>query len=461
LFEALAPDPTRGDVLQWVTSYDTIWTSPGVPLVDFKALGKSGADPRMYFSWYSGEYCSDPDFANLEPELRANPSMASWPEGRGYLEQQRRRLPAHKYRRLHLNIGGAVNGAYLDQAVVESAIVKGRTCLPPEVGRQYHAWVDMSGGSNDEATLGVAHEEHGKAVLDLLIAQDGAPPFNPRLAVAKFAVVLKRYGIRTVHGDAYAGQTFRVDFSECGIDYVVCRGRVGSKLREADTSEAPAVHRTDLYEALEPTLNAGEVELLDLPKLKEQLLTLVVRGSSIDHEPGGHDDWANAAAGALYLCNSNRAGNSAEHWIRFYAEMPAREVAKEAAAAASPPLAPSSLEFGYSIAPRPAGYVTVKVPGEISSIVGMSGTTYMTTIVDGVRVAHLGAEDAKALIVGSSAFREANPDLVAQLSRVGPPRPGIRVGDVLQAAADAGPPDPRGVGSMALNSLRAICTLRE
>jgi phage terminase large subunit-like protein len=35
LFEALAPDPTRPDSLVWVTSYDTLWTSPGVPLVDF------------------------------------------------------------------------------------------------------------------------------------------------------------------------------------------------------------------------------------------------------------------------------------------------------------------------------------------------------------------------------------------------------------------------------------------
>jgi hypothetical protein len=35
----------------------------------------AGADPRLLLSWYSGDYCTDPDFAELEPELRANPSI--------------------------------------------------------------------------------------------------------------------------------------------------------------------------------------------------------------------------------------------------------------------------------------------------------------------------------------------------------------------------------------------------
>lgn len=62
LLEALAPDPTRADALTWITSYDTIFNTPGIPLFDFKAIGKAGSDPRMVFSWYSGDYCSDPAF---------------------------------------------------------------------------------------------------------------------------------------------------------------------------------------------------------------------------------------------------------------------------------------------------------------------------------------------------------------------------------------------------------------
>ena len=94
LFEALAPDPTRPDALTWITSYDTIYNAPGVPLHDLKR--QALVDPRMHFSWYSGDLCTDPAFALLEPEERANPSMASWPEGRAYLEQQRLRLPTQQ-----------------------------------------------------------------------------------------------------------------------------------------------------------------------------------------------------------------------------------------------------------------------------------------------------------------------------------------------------------------------------
>jgi hypothetical protein len=70
IFEALAPDPTRLDALTWITSYASIYNSPGNPLFDLMAQGKRGEDPRMYFSWYSSEYCTDPDYADAEPEGR-------------------------------------------------------------------------------------------------------------------------------------------------------------------------------------------------------------------------------------------------------------------------------------------------------------------------------------------------------------------------------------------------------
>jgi hypothetical protein len=60
-----------------------------------------------------------------------------------------------------------------------------------------------------------------------------------------------------VTGDDYAGSTFKHDFASDGIPYRSCR---------LSTSE--------LYENMEPALNAGEIELPDLPKLQEQLLTL-------------------------------------------------------------------------------------------------------------------------------------------------------------------------------------------
>jgi hypothetical protein len=185
LFEALAPDPTRADALTWITSYAGIRHAPGVPLFDFMKAGRAGDDPRMYFSWYGADYTTDPDFAGDEVllEARANPSMASWGND-GYLDQQRRRLPTHKFRRLHLNLPGAPDGAAFDADAVMAAIVTGRRRLERESDRSYFGFVDMSGGSADDAVLAIAHvdDERKRTVLDVLVSQTGKPPFMPNTA---------------------------------------------------------------------------------------------------------------------------------------------------------------------------------------------------------------------------------------------------------------------------------------
>lgn len=292
VIEALSPDPTRLDVLTWITSYSGIRHSPGIPIADLLRIGKAGDDPRMCFSWYAGDYTTDPALAgdDVTPERRANPSMAAWGNDT-YLADQKRRLPTHKYRRLHLNMPGSPDGAAFDADTVMESIVTGRKQLPPDPACQYYGFVDMSGGSVDDAVLGIAHGEEGRIILDALVAQTGAPPFNPRLAVRKFADLLREYGLHRVTGDAFAGETFRKDFQDEGIFY-----------------DVSALSRTQLYEAFEPKLNAGLLELLDAPKLQEQLLTLVVKGSGrIDHQSGDHDDWANAAAGAI-VCVATTSG---------------------------------------------------------------------------------------------------------------------------------------------------------
>jgi hypothetical protein len=293
LLEALQPDPTRPDALTWITSYDTLYNTPGVPLVDLKAIGKSGRDPRMLFSWYSGDLCTDAAFADMPPERRANPSLGSWPEGEQYLEQQRKRLPTSRYRRLHLNLPGAPDGAF-----ALAAVVAGRRMLPPDDRLTYHAFVDMSGGSADDAVLAISHKVKSCVVLDLVERQAGGVPFNPRDAIAKFSDILGRYRVRRVMGDAYAGETFRHDFEARGIRY-----------------ERSRLTASELYEALEPRLNAGEVELLDLPVLQEQLLTLVRRGARITHEAGGHDDHCNAAAGAVYVAAGTFGYDHTLKWV--------------------------------------------------------------------------------------------------------------------------------------------------
>lgn len=286
LLEALSPDPTRHDVLTWITSYDSLFHTPGRPLWDLIQRGKKGEDQRMLFDWHSGTYCTCADGCEGKtPEQRANPGMSSWTNGR-YLEEQRLRLPSHKYRRLHLNLGGQPEGAFFNAERVLAAVVDGRRSLAPVPGVRHVAYVDMSGGSSDDAVLAIAHHDKGLnlAVLDLVVNQGRRPPFDPRAAVKKFAALLKEYGVHRVTGDAYAGMTFRLDFVEQGIGYRVASGTT-----------------SDHYEALEPKINAGEIALLDVPTLTEQLAGLVMKGGKVTHVAGEHDDWACAASGALLL----------------------------------------------------------------------------------------------------------------------------------------------------------------
>lgn len=282
LLEALAPDPTRHDAQQWITSYASIYHRPGVPLFDLAKQGRSGQDPRMLFSWYAADFTTDPDFQHVTPEQRANPSMASW-NNPGYLAQQQRRLPSHKYRRLHLNLPGLPEGSAYQAEPVMDAVERGVSSRPFEPQHRYDAFVDMSGGSSDDAVLAVGHKDaEGRAVLDVVMHQGAPAPFDPRLAVERFVRVLREYGLERVTGDRYAGETFRADFQRHDVTYNLA-----------------GKSKSQLYEALEPRLNGGRVVLLDTGTLEQQLLALVWRGGRIDHPVSEHDDHANAAAGVI------------------------------------------------------------------------------------------------------------------------------------------------------------------
>lgn len=285
ILEAMQLDPSRPDAQLWLTSYASLYHKPGVPLFDLTKIGREGKDPRMLFSWYSSTYTTDPDFQEAPPEQRANPSMDSW-EDPDYLEQQRTRLPSHKFRRLHLNEPGLPEGSAYSFERIDVAIERGVKVRPYVPGVTYHAFVDMSGGSSDDATLAISHLEgdgdQSRAVLDVVINQGPQPPFNPRNAVTRFAKTLKEYKIFTVSGDKYGGETFISDFELEGISY-----------------EVAELTKSELYEALEPRLNANRVILLDHAEMESQFLSLIWRGGKIDHPGGEHDDYCNAAAGAV------------------------------------------------------------------------------------------------------------------------------------------------------------------
>ena len=176
---------------------------------------------------------------------------------------------------------------FVPREIVDACTISGRIELLPAAGVKYVAFVDPSGGSSDSMTLAIAHCTAGVGVLDAL--REVQPPFSPEGVVAEFAALLKSFRCSEVTGDRYAGEWPRERFRERGITY---------RLSERNKGE--------IYINTLPLLNSRKVELLDLPRLAGQLCGLerrTARGGrdSIDHAPGGHDDLANSAAGALLL----------------------------------------------------------------------------------------------------------------------------------------------------------------
>jgi hypothetical protein len=160
--------------------------------------------------------------------------------------------------------------------------------------RTYVAFTDPSGGSSDSFTLAVAHLSILRhAVLDAFLEK--RPPFSPDSVVEEFAALLKSYRIATVVGDRYAGEWPRERFRVHGIEY--------------RTSEKT---KSEIYATFLVLVNSGRARIPGDKRLRAQLQSLERRSSRtgrdvIDHGVAGHDDIANAAAGALVLAASKIA----------------------------------------------------------------------------------------------------------------------------------------------------------
>ena len=174
--------------------------------------------------------------------------------------------------------------------------------LPPVAGRQYFGFVDPAGGGADEFTLAIAHRDGDLTVIDLVRGRHGSPAEITR----EFAAILRSYGITLVRGDKYAGAWPRDEFRKCGVTY-----------------ETADLDRSGLYLEFLARLNSGAVELPPDDKLQRQFAGLERRTSrggkdSIDHGPGGHDDRANAIAGAVTYAKRRQSKTTSASVIGLY-----------------------------------------------------------------------------------------------------------------------------------------------
>ena len=172
--------------------------------------------------------------------------------------------------------------------VIDACVVSGRTALPPGVGITPVCFVDVSGGVNDShvCSIAVRHPDNDKAALAALRELKSA---DTAFVVREFASLMREYGVHEAWSDRY-GSRWVLDAFE----------REGIRLHYSSKS------RSEIYLECLFAMRAQRVELLDQPRLRNQLLALQRRTATsgrdiVDHPSGAHDDVANAACGALML----------------------------------------------------------------------------------------------------------------------------------------------------------------
>jgi hypothetical protein len=194
--------------------------------------------------------------------------------------------------------------SYITREAVEAVVspdVRERGPLPRMT---YTAFCDPSGGASDSMTIGIAHREGNVGILDAI--RERRPPFSPESVVEEFAGLMRRYGIRRVRGDRYAGLWPADAFRRYGITYIPAEKT-----------------KSQIYQDFLPILNSGDCDLLDEPRITAQLVGLERRTSrggrdSIDKAPGSHDDLANAVAGALVEVATRKAVPIAQTGVYHY-----------------------------------------------------------------------------------------------------------------------------------------------
>lgn len=178
--------------------------------------------------------------------------------------------------------------SFIDRDAVERLVCADRFELPPTRGIQYVAFIDPAGGSGgDSMTLAICHTHNEIAIVDAI--REVKPPFSPEAIVGEFVSLLKSYSVKRVTGDRWGSEFVQERFRNLGVHYVV-----------SDRT------KSQIYTELLPILNGARCELLDNKRMLQQIVSLerrTARGGrdSIDHPNGGHDDVANAVAGALVL----------------------------------------------------------------------------------------------------------------------------------------------------------------
>jgi hypothetical protein len=186
--------------------------------------------------------------------------------------------------------------ALLDDEVLDRAVDHDRPPeLPPQNDCWYRAFVDVASGvgGGDHYTIAIGHRSQPSGVNGIDAIRGASGKFDPYQVTEAFAKLAREYKITGVTGDHYAAGWVSNAWERAGIAYA----------RSEQT-------KSEIYLDAAVAFARGLVSLPANARLLRELRLLertTHRGGrdSVDHARGGHDDYANVAAGCIRLLNDH------------------------------------------------------------------------------------------------------------------------------------------------------------
>jgi hypothetical protein len=193
---------------------------------------------------------------------------------------------------------------FIPRDIVEACVADYHE-LPPNPGICYRCFVDASSGvpEGDSFAIAVSHKLGDRTVIDAI--REVRPPFSPTEVVNSVLLPLcKTYNVTAIAGDNYAGEYPKELVRAAGISY-----------------ELAAKHKSALYaDPFLPLLNSRKIDLPRNERAINQICSLersVQRSGrdQITHPAHGHDDIANAIAGAADLAHNFVLFDASYAWV--------------------------------------------------------------------------------------------------------------------------------------------------
>ena len=207
---------------------------------------------------------------------------ASWVDP-AFLEQQRRLLPEHVYRRLHENEWTEAGGAYLTYAEVEGIFDATMRPVLSCSQRPHYIGLDV-GLSGDATAVAVVHRGSDGVAVHQIATWQGTRGAKVQLGAVEewIADAARRFSGAQLHADPWQAVGTVQRLRERGI-------------RCHDVSFS-AQYRGRLFQNLLELVRTGSLRCFAHERLKDELLRLEFRevggNLRVDHPPGGHDDHA-------------------------------------------------------------------------------------------------------------------------------------------------------------------------